>query len=199
MRIAPITITKATIGDVANFQTPSIDLSAIALARYPQKCYCACALRTEVGKSFFAGKNLVTAQAQLRFNSEQQRAFGISNICYFNYRWLWHWNYTDLFFSHWNHTVVTLKIYIETTLKITLNFVFFCYSRALKLDSSKLIEKKKKKTVLLISFVPEVSAFTLNFHCDFQCHSFIVIFCTYIPSLYLKSNTTLHYMLCVYK
>ena len=30
--------------------------SATALARYPQKCNCACALPAEVGKSFFAGK-----------------------------------------------------------------------------------------------------------------------------------------------
>ena len=28
------------------------------------------------------GKNLVTVQTQLRLYGEQQRAFGISNICY---------------------------------------------------------------------------------------------------------------------
>ena len=39
-------------------------------------------LPAEVGKSFFAGKNLVTAKTQLRLYSEQQRAFGISNICH---------------------------------------------------------------------------------------------------------------------
>ena len=33
-------------------------------------------------QKFFAGKNLVTAQTQLRLYSKQQRAFGISNICY---------------------------------------------------------------------------------------------------------------------
>ena len=39
-------------------------------------------LPAEVGRSFFVDKNLVTAQMQLRLYSEQQRAFWISNICY---------------------------------------------------------------------------------------------------------------------
>ena len=34
--------------------------------------------------STFASKNLVTAQMRLRLYSEQQRAFGIGNICYSN-------------------------------------------------------------------------------------------------------------------
>ena len=38
-------------------------------------------LPAEVGKSFL-GKNLVTALTQLRLYSEQQRAFGISNLCH---------------------------------------------------------------------------------------------------------------------
>ena len=60
-----------------------------------QKCNCACALIAEVQlrlrvtcrswQKLFAGKNLVknlvTAQMQLRSYSEQQRAFGNSNIC----------------------------------------------------------------------------------------------------------------------
>ena len=59
------------------------------------KCNCACALPAEVQlclrvtrrswQKLFAGKNfikiLVTAQTQLRSYSEQQRAFGNSNIC----------------------------------------------------------------------------------------------------------------------
>ena len=95
------------IGDVAKFQTPSVDhpksatalvcypqkcncacvlpteVQLIALVCYPQKCNCACVLPAEVGKSFMWVKNLVTAQTQLRLYSEQQRAFGISNICYY--------------------------------------------------------------------------------------------------------------------
>ena len=74
------------IGDVANSKRPLLVIpkmqlrlrvtrrSATALARYPQKL-----------QKLFAGKNLVkilvTAQTQLRSYSEQQRAFGNSNIC----------------------------------------------------------------------------------------------------------------------
>ena len=36
-------------------------------------------------QKFLAGKNLVTAQMQLGLYSEQQRVFGISNICYWSY------------------------------------------------------------------------------------------------------------------
>ena len=64
-----------------------------ALCWSSRKCNCACALPTEVQlrvtrrrwQKLFAGKNfvkiLVTAQTQLRSYSEQQRAFGNSNIC----------------------------------------------------------------------------------------------------------------------
>ena len=97
----------ALIGDVANSKRPLLIIpkvqlrlcvtrrSATALAHYPQKCNCACALSAEVQlrlrvtrrswQKLFAGKNfvkiLVTAQTQLRSYSEQQRAFGNSNIC----------------------------------------------------------------------------------------------------------------------
>ena len=82
------------VGDVANSKCPLLVIlkvqlrlcvtcrSATALARYPQKCNYTCSLPTEVRKSFLQVKNLVTAQTQLRLYSEQQRAFGISNICY---------------------------------------------------------------------------------------------------------------------
>ena len=56
-----------------------------ALCWSSRKCNCACALPAEVGKSVLRVKNLVTAQTQLRLYSEQQRAFGISNICYCQY------------------------------------------------------------------------------------------------------------------
>ena len=79
-------------------------------------------------------KNLVSAQTQLRFNSQQQRAFGISNIFYFNYRWLWHWK------SHCSHTENLHRNHSENHTDL----FFFCYSRTLKLDSSKLIEKKNQ-------------------------------------------------------
>ena len=66
-----------------------------ALCWSSRKCNCACALPAEVQmrlhvirrswQKLFAGKNfvniLVTAQTQLRSYSEQQRAFGNSNIC----------------------------------------------------------------------------------------------------------------------
>ena len=45
------------IGDVANSKHPvDYPKSATALAHYPQKCNCACALPAEVGKSFLWGK-----------------------------------------------------------------------------------------------------------------------------------------------
>ena len=66
-----------------------------ALCRSSRKCNCACALPAEVQlrlhvtrrswQKLSAGKNflkiLVTAQTQLHSYSEQQRAFGNSNIC----------------------------------------------------------------------------------------------------------------------
>ena len=66
-----------------------------ALCWSSRKCKCACALPAKVQlrlrvtrrkwQKLFAGKNfvkiLVTAQTQLRSHSEQQRAFGNSNIC----------------------------------------------------------------------------------------------------------------------
>ena len=74
------------IGDVANSKHPLLT---------SRKCNCACALPAEVQlrlrdtrrswQKLFVGKNfaksLVTAQTQLRSYSEQQRAFGNSNIC----------------------------------------------------------------------------------------------------------------------
>ena len=74
------------IGNVANSKRPlsiipKVQLrlrvtrkSATALARYLQKL-----AKLFAGKNFV--KNLVTAQTQLRSYSEQQRAFGNSNIC----------------------------------------------------------------------------------------------------------------------
>ena len=72
-----------------------------ALCWSSRKCNCACALPAEVQlrlrvtcrnwQKLFAGKNflkiLVAAQTQLRSYSEQQRAFGNSNIC--NYVPFW--------------------------------------------------------------------------------------------------------------
>ena len=58
--------------------TQSVDhcKSSTALAHY-------CSfLPGEAGKSFLQVKNLVTAQTQLHLYSEQQRALGISNVCY---------------------------------------------------------------------------------------------------------------------
>ena len=77
---------EGIIGDVANSKRPLLII---------RKCYCACALLAEVQlclrvtrrswQKLLAGKNfvkiLVTAQMQLRSYSEQQRAFGNSNIC----------------------------------------------------------------------------------------------------------------------
>ena len=67
-----------------------------ALCWSSRKCNCTCALRAEVQlclrvtrkswQKLFAGKNfvkiLVTVQTQFRSHSEQQRAFGNSNICH---------------------------------------------------------------------------------------------------------------------
>ena len=75
-----------SIGDVADSKRPLLIIpkvlrlrvtrrSATALARYPQKLF--------AGKSFV--KMLVTAQTQVRSYSEQQRAFGNSNICICEY------------------------------------------------------------------------------------------------------------------
>ena len=64
----------SSIGDVANSKCPLLSW----------KCKCVCTFYPKkLAKvfSFFVGKNLVTAQTQLRLNSEQQRAFGIGNIC----------------------------------------------------------------------------------------------------------------------
>ena len=75
-----------TIGEVANSKRPLLIIpkvqlrlrvtrsSATALACYPQKL-----AKLFVGNNFV--KILVTAQTQLRSYSEQQRAFGNSNIC----------------------------------------------------------------------------------------------------------------------
>ena len=60
---------------------PSVDHpeGATVLMRYPQKCNCTSWQKLFAGKNFL--KILVTAQTQLRSYSEQQRAFGKSNIC----------------------------------------------------------------------------------------------------------------------
>ena len=79
------------------YTTPQLEMLLIpnALCWSSRKCNCACALPAEVQlrlrvtrrswQKLFAGKNfvkiLVTAQTQLRSYSEQQRAFGNSNIC----------------------------------------------------------------------------------------------------------------------
>ena len=74
---------ELSIGDVANSKSPLLIIMEVqlrlrvtrriltVLACYPQK----------LAKVFLRVKNLVTAQAQLHLYSEQQRAFGISNIC----------------------------------------------------------------------------------------------------------------------
>ena len=69
------------------FQTPSVDHpeSATALARYHPEVQLRLRVTRRSWQKLFAGKNfvksLVTAQTQLRSYSEQQRAFGNSNIC----------------------------------------------------------------------------------------------------------------------
>ena len=93
-----------------------------------RKCNCACALPAEVQlrlcvtlrswQKWFAGKNfvkiLVTAQTQLRSYSEQQRAFGYSNI------------------SNWPHTqspLFTDVMVIGECFDFYLNFLRFCYQK----------------------------------------------------------------------
>ena len=73
------------MGDVANSKRPLLIIpkvqmclrvirrSATAIARYPQKCNCACALPTEVGKSFLRGKNVVTAQTSCVYTVNRGR------------------------------------------------------------------------------------------------------------------------------
>ena len=57
-----------------------------ALCWSSRKCNCTSALLLvficRSWQKFFVAKNLLTAQMQLHQYSEQQRAFGISNICY---------------------------------------------------------------------------------------------------------------------
>ena len=69
------------IGDVANSKRPLLIILKVELCLCALAHYCSF-LPADVGKSFFAGKNLVAAQTQLRLYSEQQRAFEMSNICY---------------------------------------------------------------------------------------------------------------------
>ena len=82
---------------IANLQNREWEMLLIpkALCWSSRKCNCACALPAKVQlrlrvtrrswQKLFAGKNfvkiLVTAQTQLRSYSEQQTAFGNSNIC----------------------------------------------------------------------------------------------------------------------
>ena len=54
--------------------------TAIQLAHY-------CSFYSQKLAKVFASKNLVTVQTQLRLYSEEQRAFGISNICYCCLEW----------------------------------------------------------------------------------------------------------------
>ena len=93
---------------VLSFLSPWVKLEMLlipnALCWSSRKCNCTCALPAEVQlhlrvtrrswQKLFAGKNfvkiLVTVQTQLRSYSEQQRAFGNSNIC----------NWSTLFMIH---------------------------------------------------------------------------------------------------
>ena len=90
-----------------------------------RKCNCACMLPTEVGKSFLQVKKLVTAQILLHLYSEQQRAFGISNICYCVYR---HYicfylkNIPRCFKSHF---------LVQFTVYTSLQFIYLFYSTIL--------------------------------------------------------------------
>ena len=70
----------SAVGDIANSKRPLLIMAKEQLRLRAPAHYCPF-LPAEVGKRFFAGKNLVTAQTQLRLYSELQRAFGISNIC----------------------------------------------------------------------------------------------------------------------
>ena len=67
-------------GNVANSKCPLLIIMKVQLHLRLHAHYCSF-LPAEVGKSFLHIK-IVTAQTQLCLYSEQQRAFGISNICY---------------------------------------------------------------------------------------------------------------------
>ena len=64
-----------------NSKRPLLIIRKVQLRLRTAAYYCLF-LPAEVGKSFFACKNLVTAQTQLPLYSEQQSACGISSICY---------------------------------------------------------------------------------------------------------------------
>ena len=68
------------IGDVANSRRPLLIIAKVQLSLrvLPVKVRRRCFFFF-----FFAGKTLGTAQTQFHLYSEQQRAFGISNICYY--------------------------------------------------------------------------------------------------------------------
>ena len=71
------------IGDVANSKRPLLIIAKVQLRLRVPAHYCFLFfLPAEVGKSFFAGENLVTAQTHLHLYIREPRAFGISNICY---------------------------------------------------------------------------------------------------------------------
>ena len=71
---------------------------------------------------------------------------------------LWHWK------SHW-------KIFTkETIVMITLKYFPLLFK-----DTEitlKIFKSHWKFSALLISFVPRIFSITLDFQCDFQCHSF---------------------------
>ena len=82
---------------------------------------------------------------------------------------LWHWKSHWHFSSHWNNTEITLKITKATALIITLKCSLYC-SRTLK-SHSKCLNNTEQFSALLICFVPRIFSVTLDFQCDFYCHS----------------------------
>ena len=133
------------IGDVTNSKRPFCWSS--------RKCNCACVLLAEVQlrlritrrswQKFFAGKNfvkiLVTAQTQLRSYSEQQRAFGNSNICNWSLmpgrKWCWFLNLRSKsagWGELWDTGLLLLPRYLIFVTKIaflvqTAQFLFFFF------------------------------------------------------------------------
>ena len=67
--------------DVANSKRPLLIITKVQLHLHAPAHYCSF-LPAAISR-FFADENLVTANTQLRLYSEQQRAFRISNICYY--------------------------------------------------------------------------------------------------------------------
>ena len=80
-------------------------------------------------------------------------------------------NRTDIFFSHWNHTVISVKYIYEGWSHIVFSPLLFKDTK-IKL---KLIENFHCFTFFYFSFNGFFSV-TLDFQCAFQCHNCIVIY-----------------------